>query len=517
MASCLGLYIENNLIKYAKVSKNNDAIKVEAFGVKFYDKIETAIKQIVDETYSFKVPIAINATEEIYNKIEVFSLLSKEYIEGIVDTEFENICYERELDKNIFEQRHFISGNNKQNEKIRIIHIAIPKSNIVLKKNEFSKCILSAILPIGVTITNLLASENKGNNLFVNIENQTIITTVNKNGISNIEVLPFGSREILSNISKRENSFDKAYEICKRTTLYTKNDRDLQLEENDYLEEIMPTLYKIASEIKRIKDDSLEEIDKVYITGTAVVINNIDLYFQETLGNLTCEILRPSFIGNNSKINIKDYIEVNSAISLALQGLQKKSEINFIKGSILKAEVSLDNVRKALFAMKNYIFVTVFTVFLLFIVYILGSAVYNNILDKKISEIDAKTINIEKEINNINNYTNRFNKKITEYESLIKNIEGVNDTAEEEKKFKNAIPNLLNNIMTIIPKSVQLISIDNTTDTHIVIKAKALKYEQISFFKAKLKNDNILSNVVSDTGTVSSDGYVTVTIEGELP
>ena len=61
MPSCLGLYIEDNLIKYAKVSKNSDELKVEAFGVKFYDKLGTAIKQIVEETYSFKLPISIKS------------------------------------------------------------------------------------------------------------------------------------------------------------------------------------------------------------------------------------------------------------------------------------------------------------------------------------------------------------------------------------------------------------------------------------------------------------------------
>ena len=35
MPSCLGLYVETNLIKYAKVTKDKDLIKVEAFGVKF--------------------------------------------------------------------------------------------------------------------------------------------------------------------------------------------------------------------------------------------------------------------------------------------------------------------------------------------------------------------------------------------------------------------------------------------------------------------------------------------------
>ena len=60
MTSCLGLYVESNVIKYAKISKDRDNLKVESFGLKFYDKLGDAIKQIISETYSFKVPISIN-------------------------------------------------------------------------------------------------------------------------------------------------------------------------------------------------------------------------------------------------------------------------------------------------------------------------------------------------------------------------------------------------------------------------------------------------------------------------
>ena len=67
MSSCLGLYIEKNLIKYAKVSKEKDMIKVDAFGVKFYENIGEAISQIISETYSYHTPISINLSEEIYS------------------------------------------------------------------------------------------------------------------------------------------------------------------------------------------------------------------------------------------------------------------------------------------------------------------------------------------------------------------------------------------------------------------------------------------------------------------
>ena len=75
MPSCLGLYIENNIIKYAKVSKDRDQMKIDAFGVKIYDNLGQTIKQIIEETISFKTPISINLSEEMYNYFQTFALL----------------------------------------------------------------------------------------------------------------------------------------------------------------------------------------------------------------------------------------------------------------------------------------------------------------------------------------------------------------------------------------------------------------------------------------------------------
>ena len=73
--------------------------------------------------------------------------------------------------------------------------------------------------------------------------------------------------------------------------------------------------------------------------------------------------------------------------------------------------------------------------------------------------------------------------------------------------------NLLNQIMTVIPVDVQLTSIENTTDTHIVINAQSDKYEQLGYFTARLKVESILTNVISTAG--QKDGsVVTVKIEG---
>ena len=62
MTSCLGIYVGENIIKYAKVNKEKDNLKIEAFGVKFYKNLKETIDQIVAETFSNNVPISVNTS-----------------------------------------------------------------------------------------------------------------------------------------------------------------------------------------------------------------------------------------------------------------------------------------------------------------------------------------------------------------------------------------------------------------------------------------------------------------------
>ena len=89
MSTCLGLYIEENIIKYAKVSKDHDTLKVESFGVKFYQKLGEAIDQVIEETYSQKTPISVNMSEEMYNYFNMYALLTKSDLQKAIRTEFE--------------------------------------------------------------------------------------------------------------------------------------------------------------------------------------------------------------------------------------------------------------------------------------------------------------------------------------------------------------------------------------------------------------------------------------------
>ncbi len=543
MASCLGLYIEENIIKYAKVSKDNDIIKIDSFGIKFYDKLVEAIDQVIAETYSYKTPISINSTNENYNYFYVFNLLNKKDMHNYIKTEFESLCYEKEQNADVFETRYVLVNDLDDKEKVKAIHISINKGELVRKAEILEKYKLASISPLALDISNLIEADKNAsaeNIAIVNIENKTTVTTIIDNKIYDVFSIEAGTKDILEKIDAKENSYAKAYEICKNSTIYTTEGKELQYEENVYLDDIMPTLYNIVGQVKKILNDSLNKIDKVYISGTASVINNIDIYFQEYLEDVKCEILRPYFIkAIGTEINMKDYIEVNSAIALGLQGLGEGLKgINFKKESITdklpewmnieigtsksgkpnpwlsKIDLKMD-FKDALSDFEKGLIRGTAGLVLLMILYGFGSSALLGLIRSKVDETETNKAKLQTQLVAINSDKTKVDQKASEYTSLVASIEEKSQAETENKRLKYAIPTLLNEIMYVIPVNVQLTSITNS-GTKITIVAQSDKYEQLGIFVTKLEQDGILANVVNDTSQKQND-VVTVTIEGELP
>ena len=539
MSNCLGLYIDEHLIKYAKVSKDHDNIKVDSFGIKFYDKIGDAISQVIEETYSQKTPISVNLSEEMYNYFDMFSLLTKNDLHKAVKTEFESYCTDKGYNPNVFETRYAVVDSQLDKDKIKIIHIAENKIELNKRIQEIDGYHLVNISPISMSIPNLLQIRKDENCIIVNMEDQTVITTIMGSKIFNVDILEEGSRDILAKINLKENSYSKSYEICKNTTIYTSEGRELQVADTGYLDDIMPTLYNIVGQVKKIINSTTDKIEKVYITGTAALINNVDLYFQEYLPETECEILKPYFINQTGDISIKDYIEVNSAISMALMGLgEGVTGMNFKKKTLadqipnwLKIEVNPDKTKKeqknlgGFFTWdlgqkldnteKGLIRVAV-ALFLLVVIYSGFSGLLNYQMNEKEKEANDSIAQTNSQIQLANSDNEKIKSKTNEYTTMIKNLQDANDRITDRNKTRNAIPNLLNQIMSVIPESVQLTSIENDTGTHVVINAQSNKYEQLGFFVARLKNDVILNNVISTAGQ-KDGGIVTIKIEGDLP
>ena len=544
MSSCLGLYIQDNLIKYAKVSKERDVKKIDAFGVKFYDDdLETAIKQVVEETYSFNTPISVNIEGEAYQYFDMFSLLSKKDLTKAIKTEFDSYCSEKGYNPNVFETRYAVVPNVDDKQKLKVIYVTDNKIELNKRMQLLSDYKVSTIAPISTTIANLQTFSERENAIIVNIEDSTTITTILDQGIYDVQKIPEGTKDILDKINLKENSFTKSYEMCKNTTIYTSEGRELQDAQIDYLEDIMPTLYSIVGQVKKIINEQDKKFEKVYITGTAALINNIDLYFQEYLDETRCEILKPDFIYSTKDINIKDYIEVNSAISLGLLGVGEgltsmnfkgqsfgdkmpgwlKSEVKFKEGS--KEQKEAQNKTKKTFGLglatkfdniERNLIRGAYALLIIFIIFSAFSMMLNSQLNNTQEEATNRTNEIQAQITLAKKDDTKIKNRTSEYTNLIKNLEEISARASERLRLRNAIPNLLNQIMFIIPENVQITSIQNTQDRHIEIYAQSDKYEPLGYLKAKIKAEPILTNVISTAGEKEND-IVTVKIEGDLP
>ena len=406
-----------------------------------------------------------------------------------------------------------------------------------------------------MTIPCVAHDQIDSNCLIINLEEQTVITKIIDKNIYSTETLEIGSKTILDKINIKENSYSKSYDICKNTTIYTSEGKELTgIVDTGYLQDIMPILYEIAQKIMKTINTSEKKITKVYLTGTLALINNVDLYFQEYLTGIECVLFKPDFIVQGNNINIKDYIEVNTPISMALTFLgEGLGNINFKKIpfseklKILNADVSLkpknkinkpkevkepkvnkqgkakvsklnlkpsfsgglDFIEKAMLRFS-------YTIILVIIAYLIISHVVYGEIKEKTADVKENTQETITQINKIKADQTQFESKKAYYTGKIEVLEKIEARQTDIDQNRNQIPNLLQHIMHVVPVGVQITSIENTTDKHIKISLISNKYEQIGYFAAKIKEDVILSNVVSSSGK-NNDGIVSVEIEGDLP
>ncbi len=562
MPSSLGIYIDGSMVKYAKVTKEKDSIKVDNFNVLFYDNLGKALEKIVDESNSAKISICTNIGNEIYGYADVFSELSKKDIKSSVQIEFEMDCSEKNYNKDTLEMRFMVMADQENNEKYKALYIATEKAEISKRAQGLSDYKLEWMTPISRDIVNLIDVNPKDNFAIINIEDETKITTVLNGAVARIDALNMGMKDILSEINKTENSLAKSYDICKNITIYTQDMQGHATENNDHLEDVMPTLYKLVNECKKILDGTFGNVSRVYLTGSATVINNMDLYFQEYMPNIKIELLRPYFLeGANIKANLKDYMEVNSAMALAMNALGlglkdinystsasamngdikaifKKLKNQIVPGGNKKKEegskkdkpkLTIDTSFSGPFTPLEKLFVRgTATALIATVGFIAFSGYVAGQIEAKKEEINSTTALVQKELEEVDSDYSAINAQTNNYRKMINKINELNNpTPADESKIetptvqeriisKDSIPNLLTRIMTKIPQKVTVTSIQNTEDTHIVIEAQSSQYEQLGYFKGLITTNNILTDVKSTSGIKDGEN-VKITIEGELP
>ncbi len=369
MPNCLGVYVQKNLIKYAKVSRDkaSSLIDVSAYGVKFYENLEETVKSIISETNSSGEDLCMNITRENYIEFNVFNKLKDRDIKELLKTEFESYCTEKGMPASVMEMRYSLVRNTDKADSYKAICISANKAELSNLWQMFEEEKLTSLSSMAFSIPNILKDKGLGEQIaIVNIEDETTVTVITKGEVAKIATISIGMEDIISRLADKFNSYAKAYEACKGITINFEDDYSLTDEQKQVMELLLPAMYDLRERVKRAIAEYGAEIRKIYLTGTGVIINNLDIYFQEIFEAQVCEILKPFFVSKEAS-NAKDIIEVNSAVALALNGLGfREKELDFcssptptLNAETLKRQFSnlmkMDGIRKVKEWINNHV------------------------------------------------------------------------------------------------------------------------------------------------------------------
>lgn len=321
MASALGIFIDRNIIKYAKLNGTKDKLKVESYGMKYGENHKELLKQIIEETNSSKNNVVINAAEIHYEETSIFSMLKKKDYDKAVEVAYEEIIDKQKLRPELLEYGYILSKNPADSEKLHVLLGIQEKGAMETRANLFGQnLMLYSQMPIGISISNIY--ENPLPALIVNIEEDTYITEIYDTEPIKVTRIATGTKNIIDTINNEENSISKSYEVLRNMVLPTDDMDQISFEGNEYAPVIVSEVMKIVSEIKSVMKKRPGIYKKIYISGTGATISNLETFIEKLIDDVECDILRPAGIEGQKKVAIKEYVDVNSAIALACEALR---------------------------------------------------------------------------------------------------------------------------------------------------------------------------------------------------
>ena len=321
MASALGIFIDRNIIKYAKLNGTKDKLKVESYGMKYGENHKELLKQIIEETNSSKNNVVINAAEIHYEETSIFSMLKKKDYDKAVEVAYEEIIDKQKLRPELLEYGYILSKNPADSEKLHVLLGIQEKGAMETRANLFGQNVmLYSQMPIGISISNIYESPLPA--LIVNIEEDTYITEIYDTEPIKVTRIATGTKNIIDIINNEENSISKSYEVLRNMVLPTDDMDQISFEGNEYAPVIVSEVMKIVSEIKSVMKKRPGIYKKIYISGTGATISNLETFIEKLIDDVECDILRPAGIEGQKKVAIKEYVDVNSAIALACEALR---------------------------------------------------------------------------------------------------------------------------------------------------------------------------------------------------
>ncbi|MEG2310927.1 MAG: hypothetical protein RSB76_02950, partial [Clostridia bacterium] len=333
MADCLGIYLNDEVLRFAKLSSdNNKNVKLEQYGVRFVKtNRKDAINSLIDETNSSGIPIAINPQEDFSINIQMFDQTQgKTFVADVAKMEFEAWCEKNAKSPERYSYIYKVADlKNAENKRSAVINITEKK--YIDELLSISTNTIASIYPAELIINRIVTADEQ-NYLLVNIDDTLTISTIINSKLADIKTYNIGMRQILDDFKIKLGNYQKAYEACKQLNVYsdgtpTNNNRELEAITEPILQDI---LRNVLTNLNLHKED----VTKVLIAGTGILFTNIDILFTEYL-EIKCEILKPLFLTDTSNVrNVAEILETTPAIALAYDSVVPQiKDVEYIRGN----------------------------------------------------------------------------------------------------------------------------------------------------------------------------------------
>lgn len=336
MGNCLGIYMSDKTVKYAKLSnESGSAVRVLAYGAKSHlgNKVEV-IKDIITATGSENTPVCLNVENSQTHKMEVLRQISKKDIAGLIDLEVLDYTKSDEAVNNAVEYKYILldSKASRDNAEANII---------IANKQEIEKLVSNDDLQITSMydlpyILDEIAPRNVHNYAIINMNDTTDLVIVQEDRLVDVQKMDFGMSKIFVDLPEILGSSQKSYEVLKSTNVYT----DQENVNNPEVERIIePILQDALNRLQARFEELKYNIEKIYLVGDIALFINSDLLFQEYF-DISTEKLKPFFIDvGDVNYNLSEITEATQAFSLAYEGLfVKRPEIDMIRQSNIFAK-----------------------------------------------------------------------------------------------------------------------------------------------------------------------------------
>ena len=536
MASCLGIYLDNNIVKYAKLSLDNGkTVNVQKYGLKFTgDNHDQVISQIILETESQNIPVVLNPIDDLYYTSHVYEQVkNNSYVSDIMKLEFEAWCEKNAKSPDKYSYVYFLSDyKNSENRRMALLNITL-KDSINSEIRMVNS--LSQIMP-AKPIVKRIVSDDEENYILINIDTKLSITVVINKKIVEFKVYDFGMKQVLDDFTRNLGSYEKAFQACKQINVYTEGEST-----NDpNLEQIIePILQQILKECQVEVNKYAGSISKVFLTGVGTSFTNVDLLFSQFL-DIKASIIKPFFIKDVTDVRyVSEIIEVTEAIVLAYEYLNPQfNEIRYLTSAkkinskvnkmfaahtkIIKPKKSKEpkEVKEPQIEDEtvNKIGYAAIATAVILISYVVFGVVYSFSINRMVRNMEVKKQNIVSETANVNSDIDYVNKNMKEYKDINDEVENIKNKIEKNEigKFSTYnVASLLQNIIRIIPQNVRLINITSNDNKNITITASSDEYEYLGYFFAQLKLEGVINN--AKINKVNNGETTTIEIGGDMP